>query len=392
MTLYGLDLVQDWEGRYHLIEINGICSGMKGFEHIYGDNRVEEKVYQMLQQRYGKITINDNSYFLLQYKKEHPIKLRWKQFTARFPFLQPKQKMPRVLSAPSARVDWLQERVPVSQYRTFPFESYVGQDSAVLSTHHNEELPHPLVNPYLTEAIADNKFFTYQVLKDSSISGIVPKSTLLGLGFTHEEELAELLETSSSFVIKPILGYQGRGIEFILKEIAKKHQHSRGPVDVLDPIRSWHVKPENLVYVEDLVKLNFFSFQPGLGVIQPFINSRIPIGRKESYSSIRAIVCNEQFVDAYRRISPQKKVNLSQGAQASPCPEKNEIASLSEKIVAVFEEECFKYEPDNFRQKLYEQYIQSRGETTLEMRARDVQREFEVIFLNIGNPILDRLP
>ncbi|MBI4147053.1 hypothetical protein HY494_00180 [Candidatus Woesearchaeota archaeon] len=74
MTLYGIDLLQDQEGKYHLLEVNGVKSGMNGFKHIYGDDRIEEKVYQMLQHRYGKVTINDNSYFRLQYQKEHPLK------------------------------------------------------------------------------------------------------------------------------------------------------------------------------------------------------------------------------------------------------------------------------------------------------------------------------
>ena len=72
MTLYGLDLMQDQQGKYHLLEINGVLSGMRGFEQIYGDDRVQQKVFQMLEQRYGKITVNDGTYAKLQYKKDHP--------------------------------------------------------------------------------------------------------------------------------------------------------------------------------------------------------------------------------------------------------------------------------------------------------------------------------
>ena len=393
MTLYGLDLVQDQQGKYHLLEINGICSGMKGFEHIYGDDRVEDQVYQMLEQRYGKLSVNDGVYQVMKFKKEHPFKFVWNNVKDKIPFLRKRDRsLQKLFSLPTARMDWLLEKIPHPTGRLFPFESYIGQDSAVLSTHYNQELPHPLVNPYLTEAIAYNKFFTYQVLKDSSISGMVPRSTLLGLGFTHEDELAELLDDHSSFVIKPILGSQGRGIEFILKEAAKKHQHSRGPVDVPGPISSLYAKPEHLVYVEDLVKLNAFSFQPGLGIIQPFIDSRRSIDGAKKYTSIRAIVCNERFVDAYTRVSLKKKVNLSQRAQAYPCREKNEIASLSEKIVTVFEEECLRYEPANFKQELYGQYTQSRGETTLEMRERDAQKGLEVLMFDLTTSKLGRLP
>lgn len=376
MSLYGLDLVKDQAGGYHLLEINGICSGMEGFKLIYGDNRVGDKVYGMLQQRYGKLTVNDGAYRRTKFNKEHPLKSAWYKTRNKVPFLH-KRNVPvsKLFSLPTARMDWLKE-VPYSNTCLFPFESYIGQDSAVLSTRYNEELPHPLVNPYLTEEIASNKFFTYQVLKDSSIADMVPKSTILGLGFTHEDELAELSKSYSSFVIKPLLGLQGKGIEYISKEDAKKHQHSRGPANVLNPVSSLYIiNPEDLVYVEDLVQSNIFSFSIGLGIIQPFIDSRRTILGAEMYTSIRAIVCNEQFVDAYLRVSPGKTVNLAQGAQAYPCQEKYELASLSEKVVAIFEEECFRYDPGSFRQELYGQYIKSRGETTSEMRKRDASRE-----------------
>lgn len=399
MTLYGIDLVQDPEGKYHLLEINGIRSGMKGFEFIYGDNRVQERAYQMLQQRYGKVTLNDGSYARLQFKQEHPVRYAFGSLLKKIRLL-PKIKPSPFFRIPSARISWLKEKVPLSTAQLMPFEPYLGQESAVISTpwdydQYHEELPHPLINPYLTEAISANKFFTYQVLKNSSVKDMVPPATLLGLGFTHEQELADLIEKYSSFVIKPILGSQGRGLEFISKEAAQKHRHSRGPILNVDSLNSLHVKPEELLYVEDLVKENNFLFQIGLGVIQPFIESRpFPGFTSEDvrmYHCIRAIICNEQFVDAYARVSLTKKANLAQGAVAYPCKDKDEVACLSEKIVAVFEEECFRYEPDNFREELYWQYLESRGETTLEMRKRDIQKGLDGLISDFSQSLLSRL-
>ncbi|GEM_PF-2517746 len=387
MTLYSVDLLRDQEGKYHLLEMNGCRSGMKGFRNIYGDDRVEQQVYQMLQQRYGKVTINDGSYSRLQYQKEHPLKYKWKLLTAKFPFLQGKQKLSRVLSAPTARVAWLEEKIPALHLLTSPFEPYIGQESAVLSLNCHQELPHPLVNPYLTEAIAYNKFLTYQVLKDSEIKDIIPKSTLLGLGFTHEKELEELLESSSKFVIKPILGSQGRGIEIINKKAAQQHQSSRGPAD-------FHTKsdfPLRLIplYVEDMITAKMFSFELGLGLIQPFLDSRQKILGEKMYTSIRSIVCNEKFVDAYVRVSDKKRVNLSQGAKAFPCDDKKNIASLSEKIVAVFEEQCLSYEPENFREQLYQQYLDSRGRTTKKMHTEDVNKELMAMMHHAAHLLIE---
>ena len=37
MSLYGLDVIVANDGRRFLNEINGICSGMRGFHKVYGD-------------------------------------------------------------------------------------------------------------------------------------------------------------------------------------------------------------------------------------------------------------------------------------------------------------------------------------------------------------------
>ena len=48
MSLYGLDvIVTENDGRF-LNEINGVLSGMRGFQQVYGDSRVEEKVFENL--------------------------------------------------------------------------------------------------------------------------------------------------------------------------------------------------------------------------------------------------------------------------------------------------------------------------------------------------------
>lgn len=378
MTLYGIDLIQDQQGKYHLLEINGICSGMKGFEQIYGDNRVEEEVYHRLQERYGKITINNGSYMIMKYKKEHPFKYGFFSVIDKIPLLGKvifREPRSVLLSLPAARVSWMEEKISFTHSHVFPFEAYIGQESAVISSHRNEELPHPLVNPYLMEKIAKNKFFTYQILKNSELRDLISPSTLLGLGFTHEPELEEILGSASHFVIKPILGSQGRGVEIIDKKTAGEHQNTRGPAGYVTVGRSPLFPKLEPYYLEDFVQEDIFSFQAGLGIIQPFIDSRQAIGKKRMYTSIRSIVCNEKFVDAYVRASLQKKVNLAQGAKAFPCKDKDEIASLSEKIVAVFEEQCMDYEPKNLNQRSYGQYIESRGKTTEKMRLEDAVTE-----------------
>jgi len=52
MTIYSLDLLFDRDGKPWLIEWNGIRSGMKGFEQVYGDKCSEQKVHAMLQEEF----------------------------------------------------------------------------------------------------------------------------------------------------------------------------------------------------------------------------------------------------------------------------------------------------------------------------------------------------
>jgi glutathione synthase/RimK-type ligase-like ATP-grasp enzyme len=62
MSLYGLDvLIERDTGKYHINEINGIASGMHGFRQIYGDDRVEKKVYAMLEEKYGPLSVYDGT-------------------------------------------------------------------------------------------------------------------------------------------------------------------------------------------------------------------------------------------------------------------------------------------------------------------------------------------
>ena len=79
MTLYGLDLIVNQEGRPYLGEINGICSGMGGFKQVYGDTRVENKVYRMLQERYGPLAVNDGTYQRDKFKQEDPLQYHWEK-------------------------------------------------------------------------------------------------------------------------------------------------------------------------------------------------------------------------------------------------------------------------------------------------------------------------
>ena len=125
------------------------------------------------------------------------------------------------------------------------------------------------------------------------------------------------------------------------------------------------------IYLEDYIEANNFCFELGLSIIQPFIDS---IDENQEYSVIRAIVCCGEFVDAYKRVSKNPRVNLSQDAKAEKC--KDDVADFCVKVIKVFEEQAFKYQPDTFRKEIYNSYIDERGKTRTGQRQIDAFGSF----------------
>lgn len=365
MTLFGLDLIVNQEGKPFLGEINGICSGMGGFRQIYGDTRVEDKVYQMLSERYGILTVNDGSYQQEKFKREHPLRHDWKKTVAKHPILRHLfDPPPKVWYSEKALLQWYFDEVKDTKMVSVPFDVYRGQDSTVMNVVNDTTLPHSLVNQYVAEAITRNKFLQYLVLKKTPVQHVLPPTTLVGLGYINDAEIAQLLATNNFFIQKPLLGKQGQGVLVLDTRGVKKFEHLSGavypqPFDSI-PLRELFKWKNPGTFLEDLIDKKDFSFEMAMGIVQPFIDSAREIEGQHCYSSIRAIVCNGKFVDAYERYSPEKRVNLSQGAKARAY-ESDGLAEFCEYVTATFERECAALHPDTFKQQLYSAYLEKGG-------------------------------
>lgn len=373
MSLYGLDIIVDRKGNYHLAEINGVNSGMRGFQLVYGDDRVQQQVASMLAEKHGKLTANDGTYALQKFRKEHPIRSIMIRSLLKVPYFRKRLLAPpEILRSSKAHSGWMYEDVKDPGHKQFTFETYEGQESTVLNIV-NEQLPHPLVNSYVAEAISKNKFLQYLVLKDSESRKILIPTTVVGLGLAHEGELEKMLKGSSRFIIKPLLGSQGLGFKLLSREDAEYYKHLRGPVENIHPsdvVLAMAGKKTQGTYVEDLVSKRDFTFEYGLSVLQPFVDSSSTIDGQRRYGVVRAIVCNGQFVDAYMRTSPEPRVNLAQGAEAVRFNDKD-LSRVCEKITAEFEAQCGTYSPENFRKTLWTQFIESKGRTSESQRRSD---------------------
>ncbi|HYD03148.1 MAG TPA: hypothetical protein VEC16_02510 [Alphaproteobacteria bacterium] len=405
MSLYGLDMIVDRDGKRHIIEVNGVRSGMKGFEKIYGDNRVEEKVHSMLQEKYGTLTQNDGSYARIlasqreiEFRQKRPILSRIFNIIEKIdkvPYLKKllEERNPFHLSK-KAEIEWLKEKLSEGKeeeatLKPKKFEAYKGQESVVLNFI-NDILPHPTVNSFVAEEFASNKFLQYELLKDTEIGKDIPHSALVGLGFSNDSDIEELYEKAEKFVIKPVLGYCGKGVKFIdKKELLRKYYDARGSAGIdskvfdlkfqvyyMVPPYSWILKFYNTqnaktTYIEDFVDKNDFSFESALAVAQPFVDSRI----NRKYSSIRAIICNGKFVDAYKRVSKNPKVNLAQGAGAEKFHYDEQFSEYCEKVIRIFESKASEYTPENHQKFFYDMYVERRGRTSKEQKELDKEKE-----------------
>jgi hypothetical protein len=362
MSLYGLDIIVTKERVRFLNEINGIMSGMNGFREIYGDNRVEEQVWEMMQEKYGTLTVNDGTYTRKRFRRNHPFLYLVSMIISKIPPLLKYFLKKPVLSSSKAETAWLEDEAANLKLKQFPFETYVGQDSTVINML-NEVLPDPCVNPVIAEAITKNKFLQYLLMFDvPEVADRIVKSSLVGLGATNENELEEMLENGEHFVVKPILGICGKGVRVLTKdEVSDEYRYSRGPTEYVNFLEGLlKIKTSKIEYIEDLIKKKDFSFEQGVSIIQPFIDSL----ENNEYAVIRAIVCNGKFVDAYERRSLNPRVNLSQDARAVAFDYDDEFARFCEETVEVFERKASEYQTYSFQRELYQKYIDARGETS----------------------------
>ncbi|MEK6760611.1 MAG: hypothetical protein AABX93_01675 [Nanoarchaeota archaeon] len=385
MSLYGLDIIES-DGKRYLSEINGINSDMSDFEQIYGDDRVKQKVYGMLRDKHGKLTMNDGTFTRNKYKREHLFMFALGYAIYKTPLIN-RFFLPtsRVLLSPDAEIDWMKEKTHLGKIPFDEFERYKGQESTVINIA-NEKLKHPMVNDFLSQEITLNKFLQYMLLKDSEISENVIPSMLVGLGTADNNSLVKMA-SSGGFVRKPILGSQGRGIKFLTQEEAILfYQNTGGPIYGNPRSRFFGTKTDVETYLEDLVAEKDWTFEYGLSLLQPFVESKTKIDGEEKYSFLRAIVCNGEFVDAYRSTSKNKGVNYSEDEKTIPFNYDSNFANFCQNVVKVFEEKSQELDINSFRENLYMEYFSG-----IERPIRRWKETFDFGAANIALDILFRL-
>jgi hypothetical protein len=372
MSLYGLDFVKARDGRYFLVEINGIRSGMEGFKKIYGDNRVEDKVSEMIKEKYPNLSYNVGKYSWQKFLINNSKKLRALSLISKIPSLAKNILKISESYLAYTRPGWTKSELAEKDFasaiqeKTFDNKSfwpethgipeYMGQDSVVINLI-NEKIPIKTINDYVCESLTNNKFFQYILLNNTEVQKYLPHSTLVGLGTTDEGTILQLARQYDKFAVKPIKGLQGVAVKFVSSdELLKKYAGSSGPVTKdHDLINLRSPMKEGTLMLENLAASKNFSFEIYLSLVQPFINSRT--SKSAKYKSIRAIVCNGKFVDAYSRVSESKVVNLAQGSEAEAFNHDAKFINLCEKVVKCLESEASKLPIDKFKELIYVGYL-----------------------------------
>lgn len=371
MTLYGLDIIRDQEQKLNLIEVNGVASGMSGFRKLYGDNRVEKQVDEMLDEKYGRVMhVSDFSLYRQQTKdsSQNVIKSLLQVISKSMVNTRDEIALKRIINSEKSYSAWLDE-AKKDQARSFesPIISRIHLDQECYVRGYYEVatlLPYlqktgaKLINNLVEESITENKFFQYRLLKDE-VAGVIP-STLVGLGTVHEKELKQMLHQNNKFVIKPILGNCGNGVKKISKANAMDYIQQSGTIDhftILDELASLFLPEYQLETIQEDVKRNNFCFEYGLAVIQPQITSHL----YPQFSHVRAIVCNGQFVDAYESVGPRLTTNRSKGTTQVRGVNHTDLPKYAEMVVKSLEDACNDLELSNYKSKLYTEYFDEIG-------------------------------
>lgn len=210
----------------------------------------------------------------------------------------------------------------------------------------------------MAEEITRDKLLQHRLLQNTGLAEYLVPTTMVGGGWVHGNELKRVLGSGRSFIVKPLLGVQGVGVRKLSLREARAYSERGGPlVPDADP-------PQ---YFEDFVDRGDFTPLYGMRVLQPFIDTRRRVDNARVHRSVRAIVCNGEFVDAYARVSEHPVANLSRGAVAMHFRDRR-LPGLCERAVQALEERCAGLDAATFRRDLYTEYVDGRGRTTAEER------------------------
>ncbi len=403
MTLFGIDLLIDsTTGNYKLAEINGIRSGMNGFTDIYGDTRVKIEVKSMLSKKYGDIYVDQGKEFFENYIKKHPVKYQYSKLCDKFNFFKILDLIYVMITNKNKKIifkgdfSWNKqiENSTDLDYDNFQNDifSYLGNQEhlndfhTVANVFNQEPIENRTINSFVAESISHNKLLQFNLLKESNIKKYLIDTCPINYNLASDKQIIDFISKQYLYVKKPILGATGIGVKIVSKEnindalqneskdIKKLKRYKSDLKTILSLEKSLNPKinetltnnikdSENKIkknnikkvhYIQKAIKRKDYFFERGLHILQPFVNTR---QESNQNSSIRAIVCNGHFVDAYKRTDVKEVVNMSISAKAESFSYDSNFKKMCEQIVNTYINETNKLSNNNFKEKLYSRYF-----------------------------------
>jgi hypothetical protein len=328
-NLYGVDVAINAEtGLPVLHELNGICSGMKGFRKL----DLREQLDNNLADRIIKIA------------DDKPIIMGVAQ-----------RALYKILKNKGTNVSKINPELPL----TFGLEKKVnkcgfiyGSDPTLQSSffywtdkkgHQNK-----CANPLLLEWLVGSKLSQQVLLEKSEVSDSIPEGVFICNG---ESNWQEYVETSGhdTFVYKPLFGCQGRGIEILNREEALK-------VLEKDSILKTVLKTVGKIFTPIEYDQCSAPRKRPKALLQKFVKSK-PVYCAETgnyHSASARIIHFNGAIEGYWRLSPKAVddpnaseetkhvVNLSREGLAAPMSDKDKeiLFPYADKVIAAFESQA----------------------------------------------------
>jgi hypothetical protein len=325
-NLYGVDAAIDVEtGLPVLHELNGICSGMKGFRKLGLREQLDDNLANRI------IAIADGKPIILGVVQKAMYKtLKNKQ-------IEVIRKNPDSFSALGLekKVDkcgFIYGSAPSLQHSFCPWTDKKGYQNKC-------------ANPLLLEWLVGSKLLQQILLEQTDISDSIPEGVFICNG---ESNWQEYLESSKhdTFVYKPLFGCQGRGIEILSKEKALKALNEDSSVKAILKTIGKFFSPI------EYEKYSTPNKSPK-ALLQKFVKSK-PVYCKETggyHSASARIIHFNGAIEGYWRLSPKAVddpnaseetkhvVNLSREGLAAPMSDKDKeiLFPYADKAVVAFE-------------------------------------------------------
>jgi hypothetical protein len=328
-NLYGVDAAIDVEtGLPVLHELNGICSGMKGFRELglreQLDNNLADRIIEIADGKPIIMGIVQKAMYKVLKNKQIEVSKK-----------DPDSPFNLNLEKKVDECGFIYGSAPSLQHSFFPLTDDKGyQDKCA--------------NPLLLEWIVGSKLLQQILLEQTAISDSIPKGVLICNGKSNWQEYVEI-SGHDTFIYKPLFECQGRGIKIMGKEEALEALEK-------DSILKTVLKTVGKIFTPIEYDQCSAPRKRPKALLQKFVKSK-PVYCAETgnyHSASARIIHFNGAIEGYWRLSPKAVddpnasektkhvVNLAREGIVAPMSDKDKeiLFPYADKVIAAFESQA----------------------------------------------------